>query len=542
MVSENAFIILFCVATAVAMLVRRYPMPYTVALVLTGLGLGELHVMEPPHLTQDLLFAVFLPGLLFEAAFHMQAARMRENAKTILALAVPGVIAAIGLTGVLTAFVVRGLHVDATFTLGLGLVLGALVAATDPIAVMALFRSMNVTRRLSLLVEGESLLNDGTAIVFFTLIIAFVTGDSPTLSTLVVGFFTTTLGGALMGIAIGAFASQLTKQVNEPSIEITLTVIAAYGSFVAAEQLHVSGVIATVAAGMVVGNYGRHHGMSPTTRLSLEAFWEYVAFALNSIVFLLIGFEVSLASLALYWREILAAVAAMYVARFGVVYSVTALLRRTSEGVPSKWTPVLAWGGIKGALSIVLALGLPWDLPHREQLVTMTVGVVLISILLQGLTMAPLLRRLGLAKDTTRSREYERARNELLVASLAMREIETMLERHTITDDDATRLRAPYQTRSERARTQIEALGATERDVPLRRRIVAVRHLLTFEREATTQDFRDDMIVPETHAELSDEIARRLVRLETGEYEEPADLLAPSADLARLSPEAKGEA
>ncbi|MGH7532434.1 MAG: cation:proton antiporter, partial [Gemmatimonadales bacterium] len=273
---ESAFIILFCVATAVAIAVRRYQAPYTVALVLTGLGIGALGILQAPHLTRALLFAVFLPGLLFEAAFQLDAARVRENVRTILALAVPGVVAAIGLTALLTTLVVQSLHVDPTFTLTYGLIFGALVAATDPIAVVALFRSLRVPRRLSVLVEGESLLNDGTAIVLFALILSVAGGQSSTVTALALDFFKVTLGGALIGLVIGAAASQVTMRVNDPAIEITLTVIAAYGSFVVAEQLGLSGVIATVAAGMVYGNYGRRFGMSPTTRVSVESFWAYI--------------------------------------------------------------------------------------------------------------------------------------------------------------------------------------------------------------------------------------------------------------------------
>ncbi|MBK8059751.1 MAG: Na+/H+ antiporter [Gemmatimonadetes bacterium] len=499
MVFENAFIILFCVATAVAMVVRRYQMPYTVALVLAGVAIGTLGVVEAPHLTKELLFAVFLPGLLFEAAFHLDFGRFRQNEKTILSLAVPGVVAAIAITGALTTWVVQGLALDPTFTLPLGMVFGALVAATDPIAVVALFRSLSVPRRLSVLVEGESLLNDGTAIVFFTLILSYVTGEAPTTGSLVVSFLKTTIGGALIGLAVGAMASQVTKRVDEPAIEITLTVIAAYGSFVLAEQYHLSGVIATVAAGMVCGNYGRRYGMSPTTRIAVESFWEYIAFALNSMVFLLLGFDASLSALGGYWREILAAGGAVIAARFGVVYAVTGLLRGTSERVPRNWTGVLAWGGVRGALSIVLALGLPRDLPHRDQLVTMTIGVVLLSILLQGLTMAPLLRWLGLVKASEGALSFDRARADLRVSSLALQEITHLQAQHAISDDDVERLSTPYRERMVAARAEVDALQAGDAELPLMRRLQVVRHLLAFERDTASEDLRQEVIVPATH-------------------------------------------
>ena len=535
MAFESAFIILFCVATAVALAVRRIQAPYTVALVVAGLGFGALDIIEAPHLTKDLLFAVFLPGLLFEAAFHLHFDSVRQNARTIFSLAVPGVVAAIALTAVLTTTVMTGLDVDPTFTLAFGLVFGALIAATDPIAVIALFRTLRVPRRLSVLVEGESLLNDGTAIVFFTLILAYVTGENPTASSLVLSFLRTTVGGALIGVAIGAAASQVTKRVDEPTIEITLTVIAAYGSFVAAEQYHLSGVIATVAAGLVCGNYGRRYGMSPTTRLSVESFWEYVAFALNSIVFLLIGFDISIGTLAGYWAEIIGAFTAVTIARFGVVFAVAFLLKRTPERVPAGWTTVIGWGGMRGALSIVLVLGLPQDLPHREQLVTMTLGVVLTSIMFQGLTMAPLLRALGIVRGLGPSRNYDRARAELRVSTLALNEIEGMLERHTISEDDALRLSVPYRERTKIARVKINDLQESDPELPISRRLQAVRYLLAFERDTASEDMRHDVIVPDTHEAMARDIAARLLKLEDGDFEDPAELL--SARLSTDGPE-----
>ena len=192
---------------------------------------------------------------------------------------------------------------------------------------------------------------------------------------------------------------QVIRRLDDPMVEITLTTIAAYGSFVLAESLHVSGVIATVVAGMICGN-GAGRAMSATTRAAIETFWEYIAFALNSVVFLLIGFEVSLAALAASWREIAIAYAAVVVARalvvFGGSFAWRAVRRGANAGVPSSWSTVLVWGGLRGALSMVLALALGADLPHRDLVVTMTTGVVLLTLLVQGLTMAPLIRRLGL--------------------------------------------------------------------------------------------------------------------------------------------------
>lgn len=523
---ETAFIVLFCVATTVALLVRRFRVPYTVALVLAGLAIGALRLFEAPHLTKELLFAVFLPGLLFEAAFHIDAERLRENTRVILSLAMPGVIVAIGFTGLITTWIVHGLALDPTFTLSHGLVFGALVAATDPIAVIALFKTLQVPGRLALLVEGESLLNDGSAVVFFALILSVVTGQSTSAGSLVSGFAASIGGGVLVGLAIGFAVSQVTHQVDEPMIEISLTVIAAYGAFVVAEQMHSSGVLATVASGLVCGNLGRRHGMSPSTHLAVVSFWEYAAFALNSMVFLLIGFEVSVGALALYWREIAVAFLAMLLVRFVVVGAVVGAVRRTNEAVPKGWGAVIAWGGIRGGLSIVLALGLPRDLPHREQLVTMTLGVVLASILLQGLTMAPLLRRLGLVvRDVGRS-AYERARAELRVVTGALSEIEDLDARRMISPDDARVLRAPYEQRRDDVEAVLSQLGPTPAEATRMQRS-ALHHLLAYEARAAAEGLRSGAMSPEVFEAMARDVATRRLRLSEADAADAGDVLGP---------------
>jgi len=242
-----------------------------------------------------------------------------------------------------------------------------------------------------------------------------------------------------------------------------------------------------------------------------------------------------------YWREILAASAAVIVARFGVVHLVAALLGRSAERLPPGWSTVLAWGGVRGALSIVLALGLPRDLPHRDQIVTMAVGVVLTSILLQGMSMAPLLRRLGLVTRGEAPGDYAQARAELRVSSLALGEVQALLASHAITAHDAERLAMPYHERMRQAQARMEALHASDSDLPRARRLQAVRHLLAFERDRASDDLRHEMMVPGTHERIARDIATRLLRLESGTFDDPADLLAattPAATAAARSPAA----
>jgi CPA1 family monovalent cation:H+ antiporter len=373
--------------------------PYTVALVVVGLVVGSFHLIEPPHLTKSLLFSVFLPGLVFEAAYNLQASELRRSWRTVTLLAGPGVLLAIAVAGLLTAGALQLTGVTHDFGWKDGIVFAALVSATDPIAVVSLFRKLGVDHRLTTLIEAESLFNDGTAIVALSLILTFVTGGSSSVVELSLRFILVVCGGAAIGAVFGFGIEQLTRRINEPMVEITLTTIAAYGSFVVAEDLHASGVIATVVAGLMLGNLARHRAFSPATRAAADAFWQYVAFALNSVVFLLIGFEVRTAALLESVSPIVVAFIVVVLARAAIAFGVAGVLRRTSERMSGAWTTLVAWGGLRGALAMVLALALPGDFPNRTLIENMTVGVVILSLLLQGLTIPflaePLLSRAG---------------------------------------------------------------------------------------------------------------------------------------------------
>ena len=392
---EHSVIALFSIATIVAIAVSRTRVPYTVALVVVGLVVGSFNLVAAPHLTKDLLFAVFLPGLIFEAAYNLHVTELRRGWRMVTVLAGPGVIVAIVLTGFATTWVVRLLGLEPSFTWRDGLVFAALVSATDPIAVVSLFRKLGVAARLTTLVEAESLFNDGTSIVALTLILAFVGGESNSVGSLALRFLLVVCGGAVVGAAISYAIVRVTKRINDPMVEITLTTIAAYGSFVAAESLHLSGVIATVVAGLILGTTGRESAFSAETRVTADAFWQYVAFALNSLVFLLIGFEIRPIGLLRSAAVIAIGFVAVVGARWLVVAGSAVLLRKTHERIPNEWTVLITWGGLRGALAMVLALALPDDMPNRLLLINMTFGVVVVSLLLQGLTIPWLTERLA---------------------------------------------------------------------------------------------------------------------------------------------------
>jgi CPA1 family monovalent cation:H+ antiporter len=393
MTLSGSIILLLLVAAAVALVARRLRLPYTVALVVAGLLLSASPLLHPPALTKELLFAVFLPGLLFEAAFHLEAEEFWRNRLTIFSLALPAVALATLLTAGALVVVLRLAGI--TLSWGPAFVFATLIAATDPIAVVALVRTLGAPARLSVLIEGESLLNDGTAAVSFAAAVGYVLGSQPNAASLALNFSYAIGAGVLVGLLTGLATRRLLSWLDDVMVMITITTTAAYGSFLIADTIGASGVIAAVTAGLLSGTHASRRAISPPARAALQSFWEYIAFALNSLVFLLIGFQARVSQLVAAWRVILIAYVVVTIVRIIVTYAITATMPKR-ESLPRGWTAVLAWSGLRGSLSMVLALSLSAAMPQRETIVNMTVGVVVLSILVQGMTVSPLLRRLGL--------------------------------------------------------------------------------------------------------------------------------------------------
>jgi CPA1 family monovalent cation:H+ antiporter len=511
------FVLLFTVATAVALVARRFAVPYTVSLVVTGLALGATRAFGAPPLTKELLFTVFLPGLLFEAAFHLPFASFWNNKTVVLSLAIPGVGAATLLTAALLTPSANALHFVESFSLGEGLVFGALICATDPIAVVGLFRALGVPERLAVLVEGESLLNDGTAAVLFSLAASFVVAGGGSVETGALAFASVVGVGLLAGALVSLLASKVIQRIDDPMIEITLTTIAAYGSFVLAEVFHGSGVIATVCAGMVCGNYAARTGMSPSTRLAVETFWEYVAFALNSIVFLLIGFEVPARSLLESWRPIVVAYVAATLGRAVVIALVAALLSRTRERLTWSWTAVLTWGGLRGALSMVLALGLAPEFPNRSLLVTMTFGVVILSILLQGLSMSPLLRWLGIAGRRDEWERYEERRARMGASQAALRSLDRMAGEKLAHPDVIASFRKKYEQSMEEAEKAMHGLEVKQAELRGEVERAVHRQLLLVQKEHLVDSLRAGRLGRHAFEAVLRDLDAELWQLESGE-------------------------
>lgn len=511
-------LILLIAASIVAIIASRFRIPYTIALVLGGFGINFFHIpiqtflgqrqgASTHFLTPDVVFILFLPALLFEAGINLNLRQLRANVTPILFLAIFGVITAMIITGY-TVHWVLGLPLLSA------LIFGALISATDPVSVLALFKNLGVSKRLSILIEGESLFNDGTAIVLFQILLAAVATGGINVVDGIRQFIVVSAGGAVLGLVLGYAASRITQQIDDPRIEITLTTILAYSAYLIAEHLHISGVIATVMAGLMVGNYGAEIGMSPRTRVALWSFWEYVSFVVNSLVFLLIGVEVRFGDLIGGWKAVMLALALVLIGRAVSVYALLPAAGLFSEKVPLRWQHILVWGGLHGGVSIALALSLKPDIPGRHLILAMTFGVVAFSIVVQGLTIPPLLRLLGI--QAWRENEYDKWRVRALAINAARQELETMASGNLLNDSVYGKLQEELEARSKTARDQIQELAAQRPEMIDDELRMARTRLLTAEKSAIRQSANNGLVSNATAESLLTAADEKLENLRHG--------------------------
>ena len=383
--------VLLLVACLIAMLSRRLGLPYIVGLVVAGFGIALLPNAPALPRSRGLIFNVLLPPLVFEAALQLEWKRFRGELPLTLTLAFGGV-------AIAAAVVAAGVHYAAGWSWIGAAMFGMLIAATDPVSVIAAFREMRAEKRLSMVVESESLLNDGVAAVGFAMLTAIAAGMAPSTASVIPQFLWTLGGGLLVGLAVSGVILLIVGRTDDPLVEITLTTIAAYASFLIAEELHASGIISALAAGLVVGNLGWGAALSEEGKTRVQYAWEYFAFLANSLVFILIGLNT--ASLPLRQLGSVGAVAIVLVllGRAVSIYPLAALFGGSRWKLPPAYQHTLFWGGLRGALALALALAVPATVPEKTAIIVTAFVVVAFSILVQGLTMPWLINRFGLGE------------------------------------------------------------------------------------------------------------------------------------------------
>jgi CPA1 family monovalent cation:H+ antiporter len=502
-VTETLIVALLLVAAIVGIVVDRLRVPYTVALVLVGLLLGIGGVFAEIELTDELILLGFLPPLLFEGAINVDLDSLVRRWAQVATLAFVGTaIAALAIAAPLV--LVPGMQAE------LAVVLAVILAATDPVSVLAIFKENGVVAGLRTLMEGESLFNDALAIVLYIIAVEVAFGDEVvTVQSAVFEFGREVSLGIVAGTAVGLLAHRLMATLDDHLVEITLSLVTAYGAYLLADRFGGSGVIAVVAAGLLIGNYGTHFSMSAGSRVALNDFWEVLAFLVNSALFLLIGLQFDIADL-LEGRTLAAtavAIVGLLVGRAIIAYGLLLPFTHSEHApVPASWRPAVFWGGLRGSIPVALVLGLPPDDRTFAGInaVALVFGVVLFSLLVQGLTFRPLLVHLGLTSQTEELMRYER----LLARSLALRasrdELERMRRTGAIVPSLHEDLRADIEGHLAETEASLASLADDVETVRDRAVRVTARRLAAVQKATLNEAARS--------GQISDEIAREMAQ------------------------------
>lgn len=508
-----ALVSLLFIATGVYFISKRTSIPYTILLVLMGLVLIPVSKIAPFEffqsitLTPGLLFFVFLPTLIFESAYNMNIRNVFASFRSISLLSIISLL--ISAFFIAFAFELTSRFVGFPIPFEVALIFGALISATDPVAVLALFKEYGAPKRLSLIFEGESLFNDGTSLALFLVVLEIISaqvggGESGGLIAEIASgsmmFVVMVLGGIIFGALMGALFSKIIQRVHDNAfIEITLTMIVAHFTFLLSEiishnlvimehPIHLSSIIATVVAAMVVGNYGRYK-ISPVVAEYMEHFWGYFAFVANSIIFILIG--LLFASLPISLGDILPitllAIVVVAAGRAISVYPVVGFLNRMKkEGeIPRTWQHLLAWGSLRGALAITMVLLIPdsftvpswsYDFSVKEFVTALTIACIYFTLFVKGMTIGPMIKHFKLsALNEVETAEYHEAKS-LLFAKLLL-EVERFHNKGYVTADTYCNLKEKYEALYRDSTKEGKKIFTGERDIT--ERVLAIYALST---------------------------------------------------------------
>jgi monovalent cation/hydrogen antiporter len=512
---ELLLLVLMVAVGGLGVLAGAVRVPYPIVLVLGGLVLGFVPGVPPAELPPELVLVLFLPPLLYQAAFFSSPRDLRADLRVITLLAVGLVLATMSAVAAVAHALVPGLPWAAAFTLG------AIVSPTDPLAATAIARRLGVPRRLVTILEGESLVNDATALVAYRLAVGAVVAGSFSLWEAGLRFVAGAVGGVAIGLAVGWLIAEARRRTDDPVVEIVLSVVTGYAAYLPADRLGASGVLAAVIAGLYVG-WRAPELASPATRLLGFSFWQVLVYLLNAVLFVLVGLqlhpilsELSGSSVATLVGQAALVSAVVIAVRIGWGFTITYLIRaldrrpaQRARRTGPRERLVAGWSGMRGAVSLAAALALPLttsagqEFPQRNLIIFMTFGVILATLVLQGLTLPWLIRRLGLHRDD--SEEQEEVRGRLRATDAALARLEELATEEWTRDDTVERMRGLYQFRRRRLKARggyLDDDGAQDRSLAYQR---LVRELLEAQRR--------EIVLLRNQGEISNEVMHRIER------------------------------
>ena len=461
---------LIAVLFAAAVLVRfadLVSIPYPIVLVVGGVAIGFVPGLPHIELEPEAVFLVFLPPLLHSAGFAASPQELRAAAAQLVSLTLALVLVTMAAVAVVA-------HAALDVTWAEAFVLGAILAPTDPLSAAATFSRLGATERVTLAVESEAMLNDAAALVAYRLAVAAALAGTFSLGDAAWEFARVGGGGILFGLAVGWAGERLHRRLNDPPLAIFLSVLFAYGSYIGAEELGASGVLATVVAGVWFG-WRSHEMLDADTRLSALAFWQVLVFGLNATLFVLLGLQFEglaedaragggvgalLADVAVV-SAVVVGVRLAWVAIVPLLARIVPATARADTGDDWRERLVVGWSGMRGAISLAAALALPVAVEQRELLIFITVGVIAVTLVGQGLTLAPLMRRLGI--DGERAWSPDEAIARLEAAQAALDRLDELASEGRISDERLRRMRELYRARFRRCLAVIEGDEAEAR-------------------------------------------------------------------------------
>lgn len=520
-------VVVLLVATTVgAALARVANIPYTIALLLLGFGASALGVPRTIGLTQELVLLVILPALLFQGGANVDLARLRENLLPVVLLAGPGLVVSILLLGVVGRYALG-------FPLVIALLFAAMILPTDAVSVVAVFDELGAPERLSTVVESESLLNDGVGVVVFTSVLAVAveasrrgvdpaefTSAAELAETVGVGIVIASFGGLAVGAAAGYLTYRAMVAVDDVMLAVALTVVLAYGSYLLADALGASGAIAAVVAGLFIGDRGETDDLEPRARITVATTWGFVAFLLNTFLFVLIGLETPLGAFVDNAGVVVAAFVLVFLARAVVVYPTIALAnRRLDDSISRASQHAVVWSGLHASIPIALVLGLPTDLPValREELRVLVFGVAALSLLIQGLSIGALIDRLGIVTRSPADERYRTLTARLRGVDAALESARALHEAERLPRELYEEIREEYGREKRRLEDRLSRLLERHPSVRRRAALDGQRRVLESEKSAIMDAIRSGVVGGEDGSRLLETIDAELERVERGE-------------------------